>query len=159
MKPVNVLFLCTGNSARSILAEAILNRRGWARGFVAFSAGSKPAGQPHPTGLVELARRGHRIDLAHSKSWDAFGDGPPMDIVVTVCDAAAAESCPVWPRKDGAAPVTVHWPAPDPAHIEDAAKRERAFAQVYDLMSRRIDGLLALPDENLRDREALQALA
>ena len=155
--PVNVLFLCTGNSARSILAEALLSELGAPHGVLAWSAGSTPSGAPHPDALAELARRGHRTDLFRSKSWDEFGgpDAPVMDIVVTVCDSAAAEACPVWPG----APVSVHWPAPDPAHIEDDAERRRAFSDVYDLMRRRVEDLLALPREALSDREAVQALS
>ena len=155
--PVNVLFLCTGNSARSILAEALLNTLGAEHGFLAWSAGSTPSGQPHPDALVELARHGHPTELWRSKSWNEFGadDAPVMDIVVTVCDSAANETCPVWPG----APVSVHWPAPDPAHIPDDAERERAFADVYTLMKRRVEDLIALPREALSDREAVQALS
>ena len=154
-RPTNVLFLCTGNSARSILAEALLNTLGAEHGFVAWSAGSTPSGRPHPDALRELARHGLPTGLWRSKSWSEFADGPEMDIVVTVCDSAASEACPVWPG----APVGVHWPAPDPAHIPDDAERRQAFADVYTLMRRRVEDLIALPRNALRDREAVQALA
>lgn len=157
---IHVLFLCTGNSARSILSESLLNDLGAGR-FTAFSAGSHPSGTPHPEGLAELARRGHDISGYRSKSWDEFAqpDAPVMDIIVTVCGSAAGEVCPVWPRGQGRAPVTVHWPAEDPAHIEPLAARQAAFAQVYDLCRSRIEALTALPEPALKDRAALQAIA
>lgn len=160
-RPINVLFLCTGNSARSILAEAILSNLGREHGFLAWSAGSKPSGQPHPNALAELERRGHRSEFYRSKSWDEFADadGPIMDIVVTVCGSAANEVCPVWPKRDDQEPIKVHWPAEDPAYIEDDAERERAFAQVYDLMRRRVEGLVALDRTDLRDESVVQALS
>ena len=156
-RPVNVLFLCTGNSARSILAEALLNALGAEHGFLAWSAGSSPSGRPHPDALRGLARHGHPTGLWRSKSWSEFGapDAPEMDIVVTVCDSAANEVCPVWPGR----PVGVHWPAPDPAHIPDSGQRERAFRDVYTLMKRRVEDLIALPREALSDRGAVQAIA
>lgn len=155
-KPVHVLFLCTGNSARSILSEAILNDLGGGR-FKAFSAGSQPSGHPHPDGLAELRSRGHNMDGYRSKSWDEFAQegAPEMDIVVTVCDSAAAETCPVFFGPG----LRVHWPAPDPAHIEDEAERVQAFADVYDLCRARIEGLMALPPNKLLDRETVQQLA
>jgi len=160
-RPINVLFLCTGNSARSILAEAVLSDQGREHGFLAWSAGSKPSGQPHPNALAELEQRGHRTEFCRSKSWDEFSDpqGPIMDIVVTVCGSAANEVCPIWPQREGQAPVTVHWPADDPAYIEDDAERAKAFAKVYDLMRRRVEGLIALSPETLRDQASVQALS
>jgi len=160
INPINVLFLCTGNSARSILSEALTNDLGAApesgRRFVGWSAGSHPSGQPHPDGLIELQKRGHRTELYRSKSWDEFAAmDTEMDIVVTVCDNAANEVCPVFPGKH----ITVHWPAPDPAHIEPLAARQEAFSQVYDLCRARIEAMLALDAEQLSDSAALQAIA
>ncbi|WP_409433150.1 arsenate reductase ArsC [Litorimonas sp. RW-G-Af-16] len=154
--PINVLFLCTGNSARSILSEALVNDLGQGR-FLGWSAGSHPSGQPHPDGLKELSRRGHRTDLYRSKSWDEFegADAPRMDIVVTVCDNAANEVCPVFPGDH----ISVHWPAPDPAHVEPIAVRQQAFADVYDLCRARIEALIALPQDALADRATVQAIA
>ena len=158
-KPINVLFLCTGNSARSILSEALLNDLGKGEDglprFLAWSAGSKPSGQPHPDGLEELKRRGHETGLYRSKSWDEFTDGVQMDIVVTVCDNAANEVCPVFPGKH----IKVHWPAPDPAHIEPLEARQKMFSDVYDLCRARIEAMIALPAEALGDRARLQAIA
>jgi len=153
---VNILFLCTGNSARSILSEALLNDLGEER-FRAFSAGSQPSGVPHPDSLAELRRRGHATEGYRSKSWDVFlGDNAPaFDIVVTVCDSAAAEICPAFHGPG----LRVHWSAPDPAHIEDDAARRRAFSDVYDLCRSRIEALIALPQAALTDRQAVQAIA
>jgi len=154
-KPVNVLFLCTGNSARSILSEAILNDLGRGR-FLAWSAGSHPSARPHPDGIRELKNRGHRTDLYRSKSWDEFTDkSVEMDIVVTVCDNAANEVCPVFPGRH----IKVHWPAPDPAHIEPKTARQSAFEQVYDLCRARIKALVAFPDSALNDQSRLQSIA
>ncbi len=150
----NVLFLCTGNSARSILSEALMNDLGAGR-FRGFSAGSHPSGQPHPDGLKELQRRGHDTRGYSSKSWDVFTEGAAMDIVVTVCDNAANEVCPVFPGGH----VKVHWPAPDPAHIEPLAARQAAFSAVYDLCRARIQALVDLPDATLKDKIQLQAIA
>lgn len=154
--PLNVLFLCTGNSARSILSEALLNDLGAGR-FAAFSAGSKPSGVPHPDALAELQRRGHTVDSYRSKSWDEFSKAgaPEMDIVVTVCDSAAAETCPVFFGSG----LRVHWAAPDPAHIENDAERAQAFTDVYALCRKRIEALIALPEATLSDQAALQAIA
>ena len=155
-RPTHVLFLCTGNSARSILSEALLNDLGTGR-FKAFSAGSQPSGVPHPDGLAELRKRGHNTDGYRSKSWDEFAKegAPDMDIVVTVCDSAAAETCPVFFGPG----MRVHWPAPDPAHIEDEAERVQAFADVYDLCRARIEALSALPADSLPDRKTVQQIA
>ena len=153
--PTRVLFLCTGNSARSILSEVLLNELGEGR-FEAFSAGSQPSGQPHPDGLAELRKRGHAPDNARSKSWDEFAveGAPPMDIVVTVCDSAAAETCPVFFGPG----LKVHWPALDPAHIPDDTERRQAFSDVYDLCRARIEALMALSDDGLTDRATIQAI-
>src|SRR6476661_5037251 len=124
-RPCNVLFLCTGNSARSILAEAILNREGGER-FRAFSAGSFPKGEVHPMALRVLQDFGHATEGYRSKSWDEFtGPGAPeIDFIFTVCDNAAGETCPIWPGK----PITAHWGIPDPAAVDGAGQRD-AFIQ------------------------------
>jgi protein-tyrosine-phosphatase len=139
----NVLFLCTGNSARSILAEAILNAEGAGR-FRAYSAGSFPKGQVHPAALNLLAELGYPTDGFRSKSWDEFAspDAPQLDFIFTVCDNAADEVCPVWPGK----PVTAHWGIEDPAAVEGDGQ-ERAFRNASHALKRRIDLLLALPLE------------
>ncbi|MCT8998791.1 arsenate reductase ArsC [Chelativorans intermedius] len=149
----NVLFLCTGNSARSILAEAILNRLGAGR-FRAFSAGSQPKGEVHPYALALLDRMNHDTAFARSKSWDEFAgpDAPKMDFVFTVCDNAAAETCPVWPGQ----PMTAHWGVPDPAAVEGTeAEKHYAFADAYRMLSNRISIFTSLPLASL-DRLALQ---
>lgn len=139
--PINVLFLCTGNSARSILSECLLNDLGQGK-WRGYSAGSHPSGQPHPDGLAHLIAKDHNVDGYSSKSWDVFAgpDAPKMDIIITVCDNAAGESCPIWPGH----PLTAHWPAPDPAHITPQSARQAAFASVYDLCQARIYALIAL---------------
>jgi len=144
-EPFNVLFLCTGNSARSILSEAILNREGAGK-FRAFSAGSFPKGDVHPAALALLGELGYPTDGFRSKSWDEFADpdAPPLDFIFTVCDNAAGETCPIWPGK----PVTAHWGIADPAAVEGEGQRE-AFWQAYLALKRRIDLLLALPIESL----------
>ena len=152
----NVLFLCTGNSARSILAEALLNH--WGRGrFRAFSAGSFPRGQVHPLTLALLDKLGLSLPDARSKSWDEFArpDAPMMDFVFTVCDQAAGEVCPIWPGN----PVTAHWGVPDPAAVEGSEEaRMAAFRQALHLLDSRIKLFLALPVATL-DRMALQRQA
>lgn len=133
----NVLFLCTGNSARSILSEAILNRLGNGR-FKAFSAGSKPVGQVNPGALELLQRREYPTDGLRSKSWDEFaGPGAPeMDYIVTVCNNAAGESCPVWPGH----PATEHWDIEDPAGVGNSDEERRAaFAEAYAVLEKRIE--------------------
>ena len=147
--PRNVLFLCTGNSARSILAEAILRHHGGGR-YRAFSAGSMPAGTPHPAAIATLAARGLDHDFARSKSWDEFaGDGAaPMDLVITVCANAAGEVCPVWPGH----PHTAHWGVADPAAATGSRQEIlAAFSMTFDQMKARIDALLALEGAPLAD--------
>jgi protein-tyrosine-phosphatase len=149
----NVLFLCTGNSARSLIAESILNREGAGR-FRAFSAGSHPAAAPHPLALDLLRRQGHDTSTLRSKSWDEWAapDAPAPDFVITVCDAAAAETCPIWPGQ----PITAHWGVPDPVAVTGSdIEKALAFAQTYRLMFRRIDLLLNLPLATL-DRLAVK---
>lgn len=149
----NVLFLCTGNSARSILAEAILNRTGLGR-FHAFSAGSHPTGKVHPL-AIELLDKYHVPSTGlRSKSWSEFAapGAPPMDFVLTVCDRAAGETCPIWPGQ----PMTAHWGVPDPAEASGSdEEKRRAFFLAYRELSRRIDLLFSLPIAKL-DRLALQ---
>lgn len=138
-----VLFLCTGNSARSILAEAILNREGQGR-FIAHSAGSRPAGQPNPFALALLRREGFDTGFARSKSWEEFAgpEAPKMDFVFTVCDQAAAEECPYWPGQ----PMSAHWGLPDPAAVTGSdAEKALAFAETYKALIRRIQAFCALP--------------
>ena len=152
-KIINVLFLCTGNSARSILAEAILNRMGDGR-FKAFSAGSLPAGAVHPISLALLNDYRYPTGAFRSKSWDEFAgdDAPELDFIFTVCDNAAGEVCPVWPGR----PMTAHWGIPDPAAAEgtDAEKRQ-AFVTAYDSLTRRIEDFIRLPFGS-RDTRTLQ---
>ena len=145
MSTPTVLFLCTGNSARSILAESLLNTLGAGR-FNAVSAGSFPKGQVHPAALALLERKGHDLTGLRSKSWDEFGTGPdaaPIDYIFTVCDAAAAETCPVWPGR----PSSAHWGIPDPAAVEPAGpEQDAAFDTAYTQMESRIRAFLALFD-------------
>ncbi|MCC7347720.1 MAG: arsenate reductase ArsC [Variibacter sp.] len=148
----NVLFLCTGNTARSILAESILRKDGDGR-FRAFSAGSQPKGTVNPFALKVLASFGYPTDGLRSKSWNAFAgaDAPTMDFVFTVCDNAAGESCPLWPGQ----PVTAHWGIEDPAAVVGSdLDKERAFAQAFRFLRNRIAAFAALPIPSL-DRMAL----
>ena len=140
----NVLFLCTGNSARSVLAEVLLNDLGQGT-YRAYSAGSHPTGKVNPGALKKLAENGHATDGLASKSWDVFSgtDAPVMDIVITVCDSAAGESCPIW----NGSPVTAHWGIPDPAYFDDEEARDAAFDLAYARLRLRIDKLLALPTD------------
>ena len=149
----NVLFLCTGNSARSILAESILKKDGADR-FTAFSAGSHPKGQVHPLALKVLAAFNYPDEGFRSKSWDEFAvpGAPKMDFVFTVCDSAAGESCPVWPGQ----PVTAHWGIEDPAAAEGGGmEREAAFNTAFRYMKNRISAFLNLPLASI-DRMALE---
>jgi arsenate reductase (thioredoxin) len=149
----NVLFLCTGNSARSILAEALLNH--WGRGrFRAFSAGSHPKGDVHPLALDILTRNRVPIEGARSKSWDEFAtpDAPPLDFVFTVCDRAAEEMCPVWPGQ----PMTAHWGIQDPAAVQGTdEEKARAFNTAYRELDARLKIFTSLRLDAL-DRLALQ---
>ena len=156
--PYNVLFLCTGNSARSLIAEAILNSEGLTadgqRRFRAFSAGSQPKDAPHPMTLAVLARNGHDTASLRSKSWDEFAgpDAPRMDFVFTVCDNAAAEPCPVWPGQ----PMSAHWGMPDPAAVTGSeTERALAFARTYGALSNRLRAFVSLPIASL-DRLSLR---
>ena len=149
----NVLFLCTGNSARSIMAEAILTREGKGK-FRAFSAGSHPKGQVNPHALRLLERLNYDTLFARSKSWDEFASegAPEMDFVFTVCDDAAREVCPVWPGQ----PMTAHWGIPDPASVTGSEAEEAiAFADAYRMLSSRISIFVSLPFTSL-NRLALQ---
>lgn len=148
----NVLFLCTHNSARSVIAEAILNRLGRGK-FRAFSAGSAPSGQVHPIALDVLRKSNYVVDDVRSKSWDEFaGDGAPeLDFVFTVCDNAANETCPVWPGQ----PMTAHWGLPDPSQVEGTeAEKRLAFADTHRMLYQRIGIFVSLPLQSL-DRLSL----
>lgn len=149
----NVLFLCTGNSARSILAEVIMNAEAHGR-FAAVSAGSHPVGQVNPGALAELTRRGHDTSGLRSKSWDEYAtaDGPEIHWVVTVCDNAAGEVCPIWPGS----PLRIHWGLPDPAAAEPA-QIAAAFERTYDELARRIGSFVSL-SERLQGAELARAL-
>lgn len=152
-KTYNVLFLCTGNSARSILAECILNRLGEGK-FHAFSAGSHPRGEVHPLALEELERHDYDTADLRSKDWNEFDQAgsPPMDFVFTVCDNAAAEVCPVWPGQ----PATAHWGLEDPAEAPgDEIAKKRVFARVYRELHNRISIFVNLSFESL-DKLSLQ---
>jgi arsenate reductase len=152
-KVYNVLFLCTANSARSILAEAILNKLGRGR-FRAFSAGSQPSGKVHPYALQLLESMKHDTSFARSKSWDEFAEpgAPEMDFIFTVCDSAANETCPIWPGH----PMTALWSVPDPKRAEgNEAEMHLAFAEAYRMLSNRVSLFLSLPMATL-DRMALQ---
>ena len=143
----NVLFLCTGNSARSILSEAILNKRGQGQ-FRAFSAGSHPAGRVNPYAVELLQTRGFSTDGLRSKSWDEFAApaAPRLDFVFTVCDNAAGEVCPLWPGQ----PIAAHWGTPDPAAVEGAdEQKRRAFDDAFRVLDRRISLFLSLPIRSL----------
>lgn len=153
-QPYNVLFLCTGNSARSILAEALLNFRGHGS-FNAFSAGSHPTGSVNPLALELLERHGIAAEGARSKSWDEFAEpgAPTLDFVFTVCDNAAGEVCPVWPGH----PMTAHWGVPDPADVRGTRiERMRAFEEAFSNLDRRIGLFISLPFASI-DRISLRA--
>ncbi len=153
----NVLFVCTANSARSVLGEALLRHLGQGK-FQSFSAGSTPRGTVNPDALTCLARHGLPTDGFRSKSWEEFSglDAPGMDLIVTVCDSAAGEACPVWPGH----PLVVHWGIPDPASVEgDEPLRAAAFDLAYDRMTRRIEAMLALGDTVFTDPDGKARLA
>ena len=154
MSARNVLVLCTGNSARSILGEALFNQLGEGR-VRAFSAGSKPAGAVHPAALRLLERKGHDRAGLRSKTWNEFvvPGAPPMDIVITVCGYAAGEACPAFPGRA----VRAHWGLPDPASVTgDDADVDAAFERSYALLQQRVEAMLALPVESMTD-DALQS--
>lgn len=149
----NVLVLCTGNSARSILGEVLFNILGKGK-FVAHSAGSKPAGRVNPFAVELLQQQGFSTEGLRSKSWDEFAapGAPEIDFIFTVCDNAAGETCPIWPGK----PATAHWGIPDPAAVQgDDASKRAAFRKAYDQMARRIQLFMNLPIEKL-DKLALK---
>ncbi len=153
--PLNVLVLCTGNSARSILGEMLFNHLGQGR-VKAYSAGSKPTGVVNPVALETLQKHGVPSVGARSKSWDEFAapDAPHIDFVFTVCGNAASEPCPVWPGQ----PISAHWGIPDPAHVEPIEARRAAFEAAYQALKKRIEAFLALPLESMgRDEIAAAA--
>lgn len=151
-KRYNVLVLCTGNSARSILGEVLFNVLGKGR-FKAYSAGSKPVGRVNPGALEWLQQQGYSTAGLHSKSWGEFAapGAPEFDFIFTVCDNAAGEICPLWPGK----PATAHWGIPDPAHVEGEEARRAAFIKTAEQLARRIQMFMSLPIEKL-DRLALK---
>lgn len=145
----NVLFLCTGNSARSIMAEAILNHKGKGR-FMGYSAGSHPTGVPRPEALSQIESAGISTEGLRSKSWDEFAapDAPRIDFVFTVCDNAAREQCPFWPGQ----PMTAHWGIPDPARVKGTTEEiARAFRDAFVILDRRIGLFLSLPLATLEE--------
>jgi arsenate reductase len=153
-RPFNVLFLCTGNTARSVLAEGILRQHGAGR-FHAYSAGSQPKGVVNPFAIETLAAHNYPAEGYRSKSWDEFAvpGAPVMDFVFTVCDSAAGEACPVWPGQ----PVTAHWGIEDPAAVEESdLDKRRAFEEAFRLMRNRIAAFTALPVASL-DRMTLKS--
>lgn len=156
--PYRVLFLCTGNSARSIMAEALLNVLGHGR-FEAFSAGSHPSGQIQPLAAELAADIGYPVERLHSKSLDEFaGEGvPAMDFVITVCDNAAGETCPVWLGS----PVTAHWGVPDPARMPggNEATQRAAYRRAWELLRTRIEAMLTLPPDQLAGAMARRSLS
>lgn len=155
--PFNVLVLCTGNSARSILGEMLFNHLGKGR-VKAYSAGSRPAGQVNPVALETLSNHGVPYAGARSRSWDEFGPNGvsprlTFDFIFTVCGNAAQETCPVWPGQ----PATAHWGIPDPAHVEPIEARREAFEEAFQSLKKRIEGFLALPLETMSRDEAIAA--
>ena len=153
-RPYNILVLCTGNSARSILGEAIFNTLGAGR-FKAYSAGSHPSGRVNPFAIEQVRALGYPVEGLRSKSWDEFAQpgAPEMDFVVTVCDKAAGEMCPLWPGQ----PVTAHWGFPDPVAVEGTDEEKRAaFAQTLRQIRTRVQLFLSLPLETL-DRMAIES--
>jgi arsenate reductase len=154
----NVLILCTGNSARSILGEMLINRLGEG-GFKGFSAGSTPTGKVNPFAVKLLKEKGYAVEGLRSKSWDEFSgqDAPKIDFVFTVCDNAAAETCPVWPARPGKKqPLKAHWGIPDPANVTGSDENKMvAFKTAYEQLEKRIEAFVALPLNEL-DETVLQ---
>lgn len=152
--PIRILFLCTGNSCRSIIAEALANHLGEGR-LVAYSAGSFPTGKVNDNALAVLARHQVAVEAPTSQSWDEY-ENVPLDLVITVCDAAAGESCPVWLGGT----VKAHWGVQDPAHVEGSDEViKRAFERTYAQMEDRLEALLALPLETLEPEQVAAAMA
>lgn len=156
MKNHNILILCTGNSARSIIGEVLVSAM---PGFKGYSAGSTPRGEPHPVALAVLSAKGHDTSGLSSKSWDVFAgdDAPYMDVIITVCDNAAGEACPYWPGH----PVQVHWGLPDPADVEEMSRQLIAFEDTYFSLKKRLQKLAALDFDALSEAElktAIQAI-
>lgn len=155
-KTTNVLVLCTGNSARSIMSEALINVLGKGR-FYAYSAGSKPTGFVNPFAAEQAQSIGYSLEYVRSKSWDEFSqpESPHMDIVITVCDSAAGESCPLW----RGTPIKVHWGFEDPSHVDGTDEEKRqAFAHTFGLIRQKIQRLVDLPIETLSQEELMRAL-
>ena len=154
MKTCNVLVLCTGNSARSILGEALFNHLGGGR-IRAFSAGSQPSGKVNPVALETLQKHGVSLPEARSKSWGEFAvpGAPEIDYIFTVCASAAGETCPVWIGH----PTTAHWGIPDPAHVEPMTARVEAFEVAYQQLARRVRAFVALPLETMSAAEVKAA--
>jgi len=152
--PYTVLVLCTGNSARSILGEALFNHLGGGR-FKAYSAGSQPSGKVNPVALETLERHGVPLPEARSKSWDEFAlpGAPEIDFIFTVCASAAGEACPIWPGH----PTTAHWGIADPAHVEPMEARREAFELAYRLLRQRVEAFAALPLESMTRADIAQA--
>lgn len=161
-KVYRVLFLCTGNSSRSIMSEALLTALGRGR-FLAYSAGSRPTGTVHPLAIEQIRRFDPTFPTAalHSKAWANFGlpSAPSMDFIITVCDSAAGETCPNWPGQ----PTTAHWGYPDPVQAGGERARQEAFARVFTQIRKRVEEFVALPLDWLEDdavrREAVRAIA
>ncbi len=155
-KPTNILVLCTGNSARSIMSEALINVLGEGR-FCAYSAGSQPTGKVNPFAAEQANSMGYPMENVRSKSWDEFShaESPHMDIVITVCDSAAGESCPLW----RGSPIKVHWGFEDPSHVAGTDEEKRqAFAHTFMLIRQKIQQLVNLPIETLDQAALTQAL-
>lgn len=151
-KTMNVLVLCTGNSARSILGEMLFNHLGMGR-IKAYSAGSNPGGVVNPVAIETLQMHGIPCEGVRSKSWDEFGnpDAPQIDFIFTVCSNAANETCPIWPGH----PTTAHWAIPDPAHVEPMEARRAAFETAYQSLHKRISAFLSLPLETMARDEII----
>ena len=154
MKTFNVLVLCTGNSARSILGEALFNHLGGGR-IRAFSAGSQPSGTVNPVALETLEKHGVPLPEVRSKSWDEFAapDAPVLDFIFTVCASAAGEACPIWPGH----PATAHWGINDPAHVEPLEARRIAFETAYQQLEKRIAAFIKLPLETMSTAAIVEA--